>query len=315
LSAEQVAIIVPAYNAASLLSETLASLLRQRRVAFRVYLVDDGSTDRTPEVACAFAEDRRLTYICQENRGQAAAINRGIRAGREPLITLCDADDLWREDRLERVVAAYERDSTIGLVCNDFFVGTDPGQPWVSAWQTRGYRPLSGHAFERLLEQNFIPRSGVLIPRRVVEEVGGFSEEIAGKCGSDDLDMSLKIAQHWPILCLDEVLTFRRVWSGQGSTTVRFMESIVRLWECWCRRLEAHPRRLRKRARWNLGGARFDLAYRCLQSGRNYSVARRELLRAACIGYHPVYAAALATWSLWSRRWSTAPPGVASIVS
>ena len=117
MSAEQVAIIVPAYNAASLLSETLASLLRQRRVAFRVYLVDDGSTDRTPEVACAFAEDRRLTYICQENRGQAAAINRGIRAGPEPLITLCDADDLWREDRLERVVAAYERDPTIGLIC------------------------------------------------------------------------------------------------------------------------------------------------------------------------------------------------------
>ena len=97
-------------------------LLRQRRVTFRVYLVNDGSTDRTPEVACALAEDRRLTYICQKNRGQAAVINREIRAGREPLITLCDADDLWREDRLERVVPAYERDPAVGLICVRLFL-------------------------------------------------------------------------------------------------------------------------------------------------------------------------------------------------
>ena len=221
LSAEQVAIIVPAYNAASLLSETLASLLRQRRVAFRVYLVDDGSTDRTPEVARAqFVEDRRLTYICQENRGQAAAINRGIRAGPEPLITLCDADDLWREDRLERVVAAYERDPTIGLICNDFFVGTDPGQPWISAWQTRGYRPVSGHAFESLLEQNFIPRSGVSIPPGSSRKSAGSPRRSPASAGRTTWTCGSRSRRRWPILCLDEVLTFKRVWAGQDSTTM-----------------------------------------------------------------------------------------------
>jgi glycosyltransferase involved in cell wall biosynthesis len=279
-----VSVIVPFHNAEDLLGETIASILAQDFRDFRLYLVDDGSTDHTRDVAASFARDGRVAYLYQENAGQAAAINRGLRAGREPYVSLCDADDLWRADRLRLALAAIRADPSLGLVCNDFARGTDPAQPWVSAWRTLGYRPASGNAFERLLEQCFIPRSGVIIPRPVLDKVGGFSEVIGGICGSDDLDMWLRIARVRPIACLHEPLTFRRSWEGQCSRRLAMIQSLVRLWEHWVARLEdqgAEPHRV---ALEKLSIHLLDLAYKLIVENGDRRVARKQVFRAACCG-------------------------------
>jgi glycosyltransferase involved in cell wall biosynthesis len=98
-----VSVIVAAYNAEATLAETLRSALAQSYRPVEIILVDDGSTDRTAEIASSFAE---VILIRQANAGVAAARNAGIRASRGEWLAPLDADDLWHPAKLERQVAA-----------------------------------------------------------------------------------------------------------------------------------------------------------------------------------------------------------------
>lgn len=95
----QVSLVVPAFNAEATLADTLRSLLAQSFQDFELIVVDDGSTDGTAVVARSF-EDRRIRIITQKNRGLAGARNSGIHAARGDHVGFCDADDLWRADKL-----------------------------------------------------------------------------------------------------------------------------------------------------------------------------------------------------------------------
>jgi glycosyltransferase involved in cell wall biosynthesis len=282
IQTSHISIIIAVHNADNLIGATIESILGQDFGDFCLYIVDDGSTDRTREVVASYEADRRLRYLYQDNSGQAAALNRGLRAGREPYVSFCDADDLWRSDRLARVLPSLQADPSLGLVCNDFAKGTDPSQPWASAWNTPelGYRPVSGDAFERLLDQNFIPRSGVLIPRSVLDEVGGLSEAIGGTCGCDDFDMWLRIARIRPILCLHETLTFKRVLPGQYSSRICLRESSVRLWEHWERLLRGQDGRMHKMAEKQLAGELIGLSYKIIEDNRDRRLARQAVMKA-----------------------------------
>lgn len=96
-----VAVIVPAWQAARTLGETLAAILAQTLPPAELLVVDDGSTDATAEVA--LQAGARL--LRQENRGVAAAVNAGVAATTAPLLAFCDADDLWMPDKLALQVA------------------------------------------------------------------------------------------------------------------------------------------------------------------------------------------------------------------
>ena len=76
--------------------------------------MDDGSTDRTPEIAARFED--RIRYIRQENAGPGAARNRGIQASQGDLLAFLDSDDLWEPDKLERQVAALNKNPDARLV-------------------------------------------------------------------------------------------------------------------------------------------------------------------------------------------------------
>jgi glycosyltransferase involved in cell wall biosynthesis len=278
---EQVAVIVSVHNGERFLEQTLRSILDQTYNGFRLYIVDDGSTDTTPVILQKYAAHPRVTCVSQSNCGQAAALNRALRAGQEPLVAACDADDLWREDRLEKAVRAFKAQPEVGLVCNDYCLTDRPDSPWVSAWRLEALRPVSGYAFDRLLEVNFIQRSGVLLPREQLERFHGFSEQIGGKCGCDDLDMWLRIARYKKILCLDDILTCKRVWGSQESKSLHFLESQVRLWERWVGELRDGPARHYRRAKRNLGAALFDLGYCQLKRDQSRAKAYAALLGAA----------------------------------
>lgn len=238
----EVAVIVPTHNRADLLAETIEAILGQENARFRLYVVDDGSTDDTPALLARYAaRHSNVVPIAQTNAGQAAALNHGIRSSTEPLIALCDADDLWHPRRLETSVRALRAAPDAGFACTDFSRGTDPNQPWISAWTEHGYAPESSGAFDRLLLENFVHRSSATIRRERLERVGLFSEEIAGRCGCDDWDMWLKLARTGPAVCIHEVLVWARQWPGQDSSTVRAVESRVRLWRHWKQLLKSEP--------------------------------------------------------------------------
>lgn len=94
-----VSAIIPVYNGEAFLAEAVASIRRQSVAAYEIVIVNDGSTDGTPEVIEGL--EGAIRSVTQPNRGPAAARSRGVRMARGNVVAFLDSDDLWPEDKLE----------------------------------------------------------------------------------------------------------------------------------------------------------------------------------------------------------------------
>src|SRR5437667_12630279 len=109
-----VSVVIPCYNGERYLAEAIESVLAQRYEPLEIIVVDDGSTDRSAEVARHFGD--AVQYVCQPHAGAAAARNRGVGLATGDLIAFLDADDVWTEGRLARQVQVLEADPSVGMV-------------------------------------------------------------------------------------------------------------------------------------------------------------------------------------------------------
>jgi glycosyltransferase involved in cell wall biosynthesis len=108
---------MPAYDAARTLASALRSVQRQSHADWECIVVDDGSSDHTPEIAAAFArEDARVRLVSRAHGGIVAALQAGIAECRAPLIARFDADDLMSRRRLELQRAALEQSPELSAV-------------------------------------------------------------------------------------------------------------------------------------------------------------------------------------------------------
>ena len=112
---ELVSIVVPAFNVAATLRETLQSLVAQTYRNTEIIVVDDGSSDETVAVASSFEDDGRVRIIRQPNRGLAGARNTGIAAAQGVFIAFCDADDLWEPEKLSCHIAHLHARPCVGV--------------------------------------------------------------------------------------------------------------------------------------------------------------------------------------------------------
>ena len=98
----EISVIIPVYNASSFIAETLDSLTRQTFSDFELICVDDGSTDKTPQILETYAkQDQRIVILRQDNMGPGAARNKGLDSARGNYVCMLDADDLYDEQMLE----------------------------------------------------------------------------------------------------------------------------------------------------------------------------------------------------------------------
>jgi glycosyltransferase involved in cell wall biosynthesis len=104
-----ISVVIPVHNGMRFLPSAIESVLAQRHPAMEILVVDDGSTDGTPDLAKGLAGPVR--YIRQENLGPAAARNAGIRRARADVLAFVDADDLWPTDKLELQLPVLADDS------------------------------------------------------------------------------------------------------------------------------------------------------------------------------------------------------------
>ena len=103
---ELVSIIMPSYNTAKFISETIESVLEQTYTNWELIIVDDCSTDNTDEVVKSFLSDNRIKYIKNEkNSGAAVSRNRALREAKGKWIAFLDSDDLWLPVKLEKQIA------------------------------------------------------------------------------------------------------------------------------------------------------------------------------------------------------------------
>ncbi len=119
-------IIMPAHNVAEYLEATLQSVRAQRWADFELIVVDDGSTDATPEILARAAQvDSRLRVITTPNQGVSCARNTGIAHATGTYLAFLDADDLWYPDHLEQAAAFFAQYPEVNWYATRFEVGTE----------------------------------------------------------------------------------------------------------------------------------------------------------------------------------------------
>ena len=227
-----VSVVIPAYNTARYLPATIRSVLGQSYRSLEVVLVDDGSTDDTPEAVSVFESDSRFRYCCQPNGGAARARNRGVTESRGEFVAFLDADDLWLPQKLERQMPLFA-DPTVSIVYSDRSDIDENDRPLTCARLVH-YRG-SGLAGQ-LLVQNFVPMSSAVIRRHVFEEVGEFDPTLPR---SEDLDFWLRVALYFGFDYVDEPLVLHRRWPMQLThDRLRVFEASLRIQS---RFLQEHP--------------------------------------------------------------------------
>ncbi len=208
-----VSIIIPCYNGEAFLQEAIESALGQSYRRVEVLVVDDGSTDRSAEIACAFP----VRYFYHSNRGLCATRNVGLRESKGSYIVFLDADDRLKPDAIETGLSVLiERPECAMAVGDHQFVCPDRLHVAASRKEC-----LSSMHYEALLKSNFIEMiSSVLFRRSVLEEMGGFNPEFRV---AEDYDLYLRIARAYPICCHSAVMAEYRIHGENVSHNSQLM--------------------------------------------------------------------------------------------
>lgn len=155
-----ISVIMPVYNGEPFLRETIESVQAQTLCPFEIIIVDDGSTDRTAEIAKGFGAPVR--YFYQPNSGPSAARNRGIAQARGGLIALLDVDDRWSEKKLELQSVILAEEPSVEVVFGHTQVVV-----------------LKDNVYEEFAKPFFSFVNGCALHRRsAYEKVGLFDEEM-----------------------------------------------------------------------------------------------------------------------------------------
>lgn len=209
----KISVIMPSYNTASLIGESLDSVFAQTYRDFEVIVINDGSPD-TPDLERVLEPYReRIVYIKQVNRRACGARNNGISHAKGEYLAFLDSDDSWTPGYLKSQMERLQADASLDMVyCDCMIYGDGPqaGQTFMQGCPSLG--PVS---FESVLtEHSQIPISGTIVRRQVVTNAGGFDERLA-MC--DDYEMWLRLAFHGArITYYPEVLS--RIRIGRPSS-------------------------------------------------------------------------------------------------
>jgi glycosyltransferase involved in cell wall biosynthesis len=218
-----VSVIIPNYNYANYLPEAVDSVLNQTYPNIELIVVDDGSSDNSKEVLASYGE--RVVAVFQENQGVSATRNNGVAVSRGELIAFLDADDVWLPTKIEKQVQRFVSDTTLGLV----HVGVDEVDPDGNSLITR-LEGLEGRVAGDLLmlksQSIFGGGSGLMVPRKVFDEVGGFDLRLST---SADWDMFYQISERYAVGFVAEILVKYRVHNSNMHGNVKAMEDDMML--------------------------------------------------------------------------------------
>jgi glycosyltransferase involved in cell wall biosynthesis len=210
----RLSVVVPSYNTARWVRDTLASLCAQTVREIEVVVIDDGSRDDSLAVL-AGVDDPRLTVAVQANRGLAGSRNSGLLLARAPVVGFCDADDLWFARKAERHLALLDADPRVGLTFSWSAyldeAGACTGQYLLS-------RCRAPSALD-LVRRNHVGNGSTVVARRDVFARAGLFDESLGSC--EDFEMWVRVAacSGYGVRLLPAVLTGYRVRAGSMSTT------------------------------------------------------------------------------------------------
>ncbi|MBZ0220450.1 MAG: GNAT family N-acetyltransferase [Candidatus Methylomirabilis sp.] len=189
----RVSIIIPTYNRARLVCHAIDSILAQDYKDYEIIVVDDGSTDSTPQVLRKYSG--AIKYLRQENRGFGAARNRGLDEAKGEYLAFLDSDDLWTAEKLSIQVEIMDRLSEAAFVFSDFLILKPSGDlineglrtwhkrrtPWEEIYSGKahssallqrarnGFDIYTGNIYRELLQEPYVLPSSAMVRRSMLK--------------------------------------------------------------------------------------------------------------------------------------------------
>ncbi|UZE94364.1 glycosyltransferase family 2 protein [Alkalimarinus alittae] len=205
----KISIVIPTYNSAAYITETLNSLIEQAYADQEIIVVDDGSTDNTPAIMAAFTN--RYSFISytviENNGGPAKPRNVGIGLATGDVVFLFDSDDIALPGKFTEAMKVFEQEPSVGMVTTNFSIVDSDAKnivrnrmidDYVSLQSILGrkitdnaYFVESSDAFAALISANYVGTPGVGIRKEILAKIGGFDETLRH---IDDREMWLRVA-------------------------------------------------------------------------------------------------------------------------
>lgn len=210
----KISVVIPCYNAAPYIAATLRSVWAQADVELQVIVVDDGSTDGSPELVVR--DFPQVQLLRQPNRGVGAARNLGIAEAVHPWVAFVDADDIWLPGKLQAQCALLQAhpEARMAYAAWAVWPSVDAEPPaallaelQAASADTALWAGASGWIYPELLLDCCVWTSTVLVERRLLEELGGFDVNL--RIG-EDYDLWLRASRLTPILRLAQPLALYR---------------------------------------------------------------------------------------------------------
>ncbi|HET9482146.1 MAG TPA: glycosyltransferase [Candidatus Polarisedimenticolia bacterium] len=235
-----VSVVIPARNAEPFLGEALDSVFGQGLEDPEVVVVDDGSTDRTAEVARRYG--RGVRVLSQQAAGSARARNTGLSATGGELIAFLDADDVWEPEKSRLQIPLLRSDPNLALVFSDM-VGFGAGSAAPAGYFSQ--RGFDGRcAPSSIFFYDMISTPTVILRRSCLDQVGRFDESLPI---GQDTDLWFRIALSHPFALVDRPLVRRRMHLDNVTRDARLLaRCVVEVWGRYldrCAALEPSRRR------------------------------------------------------------------------
>jgi len=206
-----VSVIMPTYNRESFLRLAIDSVLNQTYPFLELHIIDDGSKDGTRSLVGSY-RDERIKYLYQENRGQSAARNNGIKNARGAFICFLDSDNLWKNDKLEKQTSLMTLHPECNILYGENEIIDESGRVVGSGNPVPRY---SDDVMLQLLQNNFITFNTAMIRRCCFQEMGGFNENTRA---GEDYELFLKFSTRYRFLYIPDILASYRIMDNRISS-------------------------------------------------------------------------------------------------
>ncbi|MGB9640245.1 MAG: glycosyltransferase [Anaerolineales bacterium] len=233
----KVSVIIPVYNQGRFLREAIQSCLEQSYEDVEIIVVNDGSTDETPQIVQGFQDYPNVKIIHQENTGLPGARNRGIRESSGDYLCFLDSDDYYDSEKIKLQAEILDGDESIDFIYCDIITVDESGVPVDDEYSVGKARAeLSGDIFPSLLLGGYFPPHTVMLRRSCLEQVGEFDPELGGHA---DYDLWLRLAASGCRACyLDRKLAYYRThpasmskdWNHMNETRLAALVKVTKRW-------------------------------------------------------------------------------------
>jgi glycosyltransferase involved in cell wall biosynthesis len=183
-------IIIPTYNRANFIGNTIDSILQQTYTNYEIIVVDDGSTDNTELVVKSFLNNANIQYFKKENGERGAARNFGVLSASGDYITFLDSDDLIYPQHFSEATELLDKNPSANFFVLSYEVKTPEGK--ILSQQIH-----SGNLNQKLIEGNVLSCIGVFVKKEVL--LANLFNEDRALAGSEDWELWMRMAAQFPI--------------------------------------------------------------------------------------------------------------------